>query len=1208
LVTDRIYHGPGKAEENATTVRVKHGGWDASANVNMSTTHTEWFDEGSGAGNIRPFCAILEPDEGDTVGGDYTVTGNASDEDGFVTNVWVRIDDGTWQVATGTTQWSYEWNTSRSGDGNHTILARSYDNEGAVSLIAFVNVTVDNTNFPPKVRIDDPSEDDEVSGDVVVSGTASDEDGEEDIDVVQVAAVPEGEVPAEEDWEEALDTSGNDTWATWEYTWDTSDEADGNYTLWARADDGIARGYWRVNVTLYDQDPPFANVTLPEEGWHVNGTIAINGTASDPDPSDEVEHVYVAVVTNGTSPKGSDWMEADDAAGPGEPPFANWTLEWDSTTVEDEDYTIHVRAYDGTDASRVWLVNITVDNFNSAPRTVLERPEEMDDVSGIVNITGYVVDPDDELDSVEMAIDDQDFNSNALSVTIEKVDEDRWNISAEWDTTVYNEGKHTIFARSTDARGSISNRWAVNVTVYGNVPPDIWFVEPSEEIDLYKGEGTKYYIQWGDDDPDDNASIKLFYDTDDDMEDGVLVAQGLYEDTKDSQGRELDKYEWDFGDVPEGDYYLYAEIDDDENAVQKAMSPMVSIHEGTPNTAPEADLTQPDGEGDVIELDGTYVIYFNVTDEDDDLADIGVSLYRDDDTDPENGRVLITGSLDGEDTMFEWNTSGIARGLYYVHIRADDGSDEGWDTGDGPLSIGDMTPPGIVRNLTVEDTGFGRSIGLTWDAPGDDIYDGGRAHHYELRWHTEEVDEDSWDEANPVDISGLAPADPGAEQRFIVSGLTKGTLHFIGIRAVDDEGNVGPLRSGSATPERVSRQETIAGYVGFNVRVDYVGTGTLSAVQASPEQFVPTNLADLGIFVEVVGTGYLRDVYLNVTYPAGGVAGIDLSDSKIYWKSSAVSWQEMANTGHEESGRLIWGELDHYSVFAPMGVPLAEAQLTGFGWDPEFPGDGENVRFFVTYTDPIGRAPDRISLRITPQDGVGATQTYQMALVSGDVTTGAIYEVEWSFRSGTYRVLVRANIDELQFDSGEDTLTVAEKDEDDDELPWPMIIGGVIAVVVVLILVTRMRKRSTGKEAAKDISADVVEATVVGPESFQEVEVTGARATPPPGGEVPPYAAGEGATEGEHEAEEFEAEVAPTEGMAPPPVPSAPPARLKLPEIPGAPLPAPAPPAQAIEADVVDTGRLMVAPCPTCGNRLVIPKERPADITCQKCGDEFTIN
>lgn len=98
-----------------------------------------------------PSVTIESPDEGATVQGNVTINGTANDPDtyGSVSEVEVRIDNGTWMTAndtsglTGTpwSTWNLTWNTSAYAAGNHTITARATDNTGETSTDT-VNVTV----------------------------------------------------------------------------------------------------------------------------------------------------------------------------------------------------------------------------------------------------------------------------------------------------------------------------------------------------------------------------------------------------------------------------------------------------------------------------------------------------------------------------------------------------------------------------------------------------------------------------------------------------------------------------------------------------------------------------------------------------------------------------------------------------------------------------------------------------------------------------------------------------------------------------------------------------------------------------------------------------------------------------------------------------------------------------------------------------------
>ena len=96
--------------------------------------------------NNPPTIGITSPSENAVVDGTITIDGTASDSDGAIQKVQVRIDSGSWITASGTTSWSYTWDTTTVNNGDHTIYARSYDGKD-YSNIESTDVTVNNKEY-----------------------------------------------------------------------------------------------------------------------------------------------------------------------------------------------------------------------------------------------------------------------------------------------------------------------------------------------------------------------------------------------------------------------------------------------------------------------------------------------------------------------------------------------------------------------------------------------------------------------------------------------------------------------------------------------------------------------------------------------------------------------------------------------------------------------------------------------------------------------------------------------------------------------------------------------------------------------------------------------------------------------------------------------------------------------------------------------------
>ena len=95
---------------------------------------------------------------------------------------------------------------------------------------------------------------------------------------------------------------------------------------------------------------PSVAILQPEEDETVNGTVTVQGNASDPDGI----VLYVEVRFNGEG-----WQQSTGRN--------NWTYLWSTVLIEDGDYLVQARSYDGDVYSPIVGVNVTV--YNPLQRT-----------------------------------------------------------------------------------------------------------------------------------------------------------------------------------------------------------------------------------------------------------------------------------------------------------------------------------------------------------------------------------------------------------------------------------------------------------------------------------------------------------------------------------------------------------------------------------------------------------------------------------------------------------------------------------------------------------------------------------------------------------------------------------------------------------------------------------------------------------------------
>jgi len=204
--------------------------------------------------NTKPVISIEYPKESDVLSGVVEIKGTATDADGDeIQKVEIRIDGGEWNIATGTTSWSFQLDTTKLSNGIHVIEARCYDGID-YSNVAMVNVTVNNfVNTPPHISINYPSNGSVVSGSITIKGKAWDEDGNETITKVEVRIDGGG-------WNIATGTT------SWSFQLDTTKLSNGIHVIEARCYDGIDYS----NVAKISME-----VSNKEEGGKGNESIII---------------------------------------------------------------------------------------------------------------------------------------------------------------------------------------------------------------------------------------------------------------------------------------------------------------------------------------------------------------------------------------------------------------------------------------------------------------------------------------------------------------------------------------------------------------------------------------------------------------------------------------------------------------------------------------------------------------------------------------------------------------------------------------------------------------------------------------------------------------------------------------------------------------------------------------------------------------------
>jgi hypothetical protein len=166
---------------------------------------------------------ILSPSQGELVYSTIDISGTATNNEGSIIEVDVRIDDGNWDIAEGTVYWSYSLDTTEYSNGAHTIYIRSQNDQYEYSDEVIRAITVNNVG----IEITSTSSGATVKDRVEITGTCTGTN----IESVEVR-IGNGA------YAQALNTALEGDWSTWSYSWNTKDSDDGDYTITVRARSG----------------------------------------------------------------------------------------------------------------------------------------------------------------------------------------------------------------------------------------------------------------------------------------------------------------------------------------------------------------------------------------------------------------------------------------------------------------------------------------------------------------------------------------------------------------------------------------------------------------------------------------------------------------------------------------------------------------------------------------------------------------------------------------------------------------------------------------------------------------------------------------------------------------------------------------------------------------------------------------------------------
>jgi hypothetical protein len=270
--------------------------WDGAGNVGTSTRVNVTFDNDF----TPPTVALTSHASGATLEGTVTLTANASDERGAISQVRFYLD-GTLVGVDTSAPYEYSLNTRGYSNGSRTLSASATDSSGNVGSSGTVNVTFDNDFTPPTVAITSPASGATLMGTVQLQAVASDDRG-----AISQVEFSLGNL-----------LLGRDTSAPYTYDLNTRAYSNGSYAIHVRAFDVLGNStITTITVSLNnDFALPSVSLTSPASGsvLDIGTTYTLTASASDNRQVAEVRFYLDNVLLGSDSSAPYEWRWTNNA-------------------------------------------------------------------------------------------------------------------------------------------------------------------------------------------------------------------------------------------------------------------------------------------------------------------------------------------------------------------------------------------------------------------------------------------------------------------------------------------------------------------------------------------------------------------------------------------------------------------------------------------------------------------------------------------------------------------------------------------------------------------------------------------------------------------------------------------------------------------------------------------------------------------------------
>ena len=157
-----------------------------------------------------------------------------------------------------------------------------------------------------------------------------------------------------------------------------------------------------------------------------------------------------------------------------------------------------------------------------------------------------------------------------------------------------------------------------------------------------------------------------------------------------------------------------------------------------------------------------------------------------------------------------------------------------------------------------------------------------------------------------------------------VTNLSPGVTYYFTVRTV--------YKDGFYADSNPVFEKTMVGAVlfedpdtGTKVNIKYTGTGSLSIVNVSQPGTIPAKMQSIGVFIEITTPPSISTewAYIEIPYDSNALpAGVKEAGLRMYYWTG-IEWKKCDNTGVDTDNNVVWANVTHFTIFAPMAEKTA---------------------------------------------------------------------------------------------------------------------------------------------------------------------------------------------------------------------------------------------------------------------------------------------